>query len=268
MRLTAAFISPLTGHFTTSTMIEISNTVSFIYHEAFGRTMTHPATEPSSFPSPAERRRRNREEVRAAILETARAVMREQGVATLSLREVARRVQMQAPSLYAYFPSKMALYDALFLLAVQRHAEDQARVVAGVDDFWDRLRTQFEAYMRFAQENPELYQLAFERPVPGFVPSAESLEEALRVPAAFEQFLAESVASGQIVLDMPVVQARDLLFGMIHGLTAQHMANEPELLIGCGRFGSQIPAAVALFRAKWDPGDTNPDAQGKEGTDR
>ena len=103
--------------------------------------------------------------------------------------------------------------------------------------------------MQFAQENPELYQLAFERPVPGFVPSAESLEEAFRAPAGFEQMLADAVAAGEVVLDMPVAQARDLLIGMIHGLTAHHMANEPELPVGSGRFGSQIPAAVALFRA-------------------
>jgi AcrR family transcriptional regulator len=203
--------------------------------------------------SPAERRQRNREEVRQAILATARAVMREHGVAALSLREVARRVQMQAPSLYAYFPSKMALYDALFLMAVRLRAEYRDRADEGLTDFWDRLQVRFETYMRFAQENPELYQLAFERPVPGFVPSAESLEEAFRAPAGFEQFLTEAVASGQIVLDMPVAQARDLLIGMIHGLTAQHMANEPELPIGSGRFGSQIPAAIALLRATWDP---------------
>jgi len=212
-----------------------------------------PGAPSSSLPSPAERRQRNREEVRSAILEAARAVMREQGVAALSLREVARRVHMQAPSLYAYFPSKMALYDALFLMAVRLRAEYRDRDDAGRVGFWDRLEGRFESYMRFAQENPELYQLAFERPVPGFTPSVESLEEAFRAPAGFEQFLAEAVAGGQIVLDMPVAQARDLLIGMIHGLTAHHMANEPELPIGSGRFGSQIPAAIALFRAKWDP---------------
>lgn len=211
-----------------------------------------------SLPSPAERRRRNREEVRQAILEAARQVMREQGVAALSLREVARRVQMQAPSLYAYFPSKMALYDALFLMAVRLRAADRDREDEGLDDFWARLHTRFASYMRFAQENPELYQLAYERPVPGFVPSLASLEEAFQAPAQFEQFLADAAAAGEIVLDMPVVQARDLLIGMIHGLTALHMANEPELPIGSGRFGSQIPAAVALFRARWDPHHTNP----------
>lgn len=211
------------------------------------------ATKQAQLGTPAERRQRNREEVQQAILDAARDVMREQGVAALSLREVARRVHMQAPSLYAYFPSKMALYDALFLMAVRLRAESRDRDDEGITDFWDRLQVRFEGYMRFAQENPDLYQLAYERPVPGFVPSAESLEESFRAPAGFERFLADAVASGQIVLDMPVAQARDLLIGMIHGLTAQHMANEPDLPIGSGRFGSQIPAAIALFRAKWDP---------------
>jgi AcrR family transcriptional regulator len=219
-----------------------------------GRKSTMRATDQlSPLPSPAERRQRNHEEVRRAILQAARDVMREHGVAALSLREVARRVHMQAPSLYAYFPSKMALYDALFVMAVRLHAESHAHANEGLVDFWDRLRVHFETYMRFAQENPDLYQLAFERPVPGFVPSAESLEEAVRAPAEFEQFLADAVTAGQIVPDMPVAQACDLLFGMIHGLTAQHMANEPDLPIGSGRFGSQIPASLALFRAKWDP---------------
>jgi AcrR family transcriptional regulator len=191
--------------------------------------------------------------VRSAILEASRAVMREQGVAALSLREVARRVHMQAPSLYAYFPSKMALYDALFLTAVRLRAEYRDRDDAGREGFWDRLEGRFESYFRFAQENPELYQLAYERPVPGFTPSKESLEEAFRAPAGLEQILGDAIAAGEVVLDMPVAQARDLLIGMIHGLTAHHMANEPELPIGSGRFGSLIPAAIALFHGKWDP---------------
>jgi AcrR family transcriptional regulator len=219
-----------------------------------------PGAESSPFPSPAERRQRNREEVRHAILEASRNVMREQGVAALSLREVARRLNMQAPSLYAYFPSKMALYDALFLMAVRLRAEYHARADEGLVDFWDWLQAQFEAYLRFAQENPDLFQLAYERPVPGFVPSAESLEESFRAPTGFAQCLAEAVATGEIVLDMPVASARDLLIGMIHGLTAQHMANEPDLPIGSGRFGSQLPAAIALFRTAWDPRET--DARG------
>jgi AcrR family transcriptional regulator len=218
-----------------------------------GEVAMRPTTETASLPSPAERRQRNRQEVRAAILEAARDVMREQGVAALSLREVARRVHLQAPSLYAYFPSKMAIYDALFLIGVRHFAAHMARGEEGRDDFWDWLHALFENYLRFAQENPELHQLVFERPIPGFVPTEESLEESFRLLTRPEQMLADGVASGQIVLDMPIPQARDLIFAMAHGLTSQHMANEPHLPVGSGRFGSLIPAAVALFRATWNP---------------
>jgi AcrR family transcriptional regulator len=200
--------------------------------------------------------------VRQAILEAARDVMHEQGVAALSLREVARRVNMQAPSLYAYFPSKLALYDALFLMGVRLRAAYREREAAGRKGFWDLLAGRFESYLRFAQENPELYQLAFERPVPGFTPSPESLAEAFQAPAGFEQLIRDGVAAGEVVLDMPVAQARDLLIGMIHGLTAHHLANEPELSVGAGRFGSQIPAAIALFRTNWDPRVAGPRGAG------
>ena len=69
--------------------------------------------------------------------------------------------------------------------------------------------------------------------------------------ARFELELVEAIAAGQISPGGPVSQARDLVIAMAHGLTAQHMANEPHLPIGAGRYGGLIPAAVALFAAAW-----------------
>jgi AcrR family transcriptional regulator len=203
--------------------------------------------------SPAERRRRNREEVRQAILDSARAVMREQGVAALSLREVARRVQLQAPSLYAYFPSKAALYDALFVLGVELYASYRAVTDNPRDDVWTRLHALMETYMRFAQENPELYQLAFERPVPGFVPSEESLRRSFSLLPRLEGILADGVNAGQLTLTIPIPQARDLVIAVTHGLTSQRMANEPDAPAGTGRYGALIAPALSLFRAAWTP---------------
>jgi AcrR family transcriptional regulator len=61
-----------------------------------------------------DRRARRRQETIAEILGIATEVMTEQGVNGLSLAEVARRLGVQPPSLYKYFPSLMAVYDALF----------------------------------------------------------------------------------------------------------------------------------------------------------
>ena len=63
--------------------------------------------------SPKQRRQRNREEMVTAILETARDIMRQDGVTALNLNEIARRLGMTTPAIYVYFPSKDALYDAL-----------------------------------------------------------------------------------------------------------------------------------------------------------
>ena len=48
------------------------------------------------------------------ILDAAWEVAREQGLAALTLREVADRVGIKAPSLYSHFASKHAIYDAMF----------------------------------------------------------------------------------------------------------------------------------------------------------
>jgi AcrR family transcriptional regulator len=215
------------------------------------------ATEPEAGErpvlSPEERRRRNHEEMRQAILAAARAVMREQGVAALSLREVARRVRLQAPSLYAYFPSKAALYDALFLEAIRRYRAHRDRATAGHPAFWDRLHAQFEAYLGFALQHPDLYRLAFERPVPGFVPSEATMAESWALLAGFEEAIAAAKAAGEIRPEVPVAEVRDLVIAMQHGLTSQHMANDPHLPLGSGRYGGLIPAAVAALRAAWAP---------------
>jgi AcrR family transcriptional regulator len=203
--------------------------------------------------SPKERRERNREEMRNAILEAARQVMREEGVAALNLQEVARRVGVRAPSLYEYFPGKMAIYDTLFRMGVRLYAERISRLNESFDSFWARSRAGLENYMMFAQEYPELYQLVFERPVPGFVPSEESMAESRQLLTMSDAIVEKGLEQGSIALGITAPQARDLFIAMMHGLTALHMANEPELPIGSGRFGSLIPAAVALFRAAWEP---------------
>ena len=70
-----------------------------------------------------ERRQRNHEEMRTGILEVARDIMREQGVAALNLNEIARRVGITPPALYTYFPSKMALYDELYRMGIRLFLE-------------------------------------------------------------------------------------------------------------------------------------------------
>ena len=199
--------------------------------------------------TPAQRRKRNRQEMTEAILQVSRDMMCEEGAAALNLNEVARRVGVKTPSLYSYFPNKMALYDALFRMGIELFAE-QTTIPEQLSG-WERFAYAVEAYMRFAVENPDLYQILFERPVPGFEPSEESMAASLAALNRGRRELAEFFAVTGIDPGMPVEQATDLVIAMSHGLTAQHMANEPHLPVGEGRYGTMIPQAVALFKAAW-----------------
>ncbi len=197
--------------------------------------------------SPAERRARNRQEMTDAILDAARANMREHGAAGLNLNEVAQMVGVRTSALYNYFPSKMALYDALFLEGTRVARTYLEPPMELSISFCKTLHVGLEAYMRFAQEQPDLYQLCFERPVPGFEPSEESMAESRAGLASFDRRISRAIADGEIRADLSNSQARDVITAMTHGLTAQHMANEPHLPVGSGRYGSLISIAASVL---------------------
>jgi AcrR family transcriptional regulator len=194
----------------------------------------------------SERQHRRREQTTQEILATARAIMRAEGVAALSMQELARRLDIKAPSLYNYFSGKHDIYDALFRMGFEQFdalMEEQLNSASG----WpETLDSSIRAYMSFALRNPELYQLCFERPVPGFVPSAASMEVSLRALRRGH----ESVAHWRpdIRSSLSDEQITDLIIAVAHGLTALHLANQPDLPLGEGRFGGLVSAAVSVLQ--------------------
>lgn len=188
---------------------------------------------------------RNREAATQSILKAARTIMREEGVAALSMQELARRMDMRAPSLYNYFSGKTEIYDILFRLGFTLYDGHIKELMKASTGLQDEMRINIEGYMSFALENPELYQLCFERPVPGFVPSQESLQLSFgilnRSYQRAEQFKKEldTKLTGQQIVDM--------IIAISHGLTAMHISNEPHLPIGQGRFGSLIPVVLSIL---------------------
>ena len=114
------------------------------------------------------RRQRNRERTIQTILDMAREIMREQGAAALTMHELARRLEMQPPSLYNYFSGLMDIYDALFRQGFILWDEFMKEYIQGAETWQEEILLSMEAYLTFAMQNPELFQLCFERPVPGF----------------------------------------------------------------------------------------------------
>ena len=190
-----------------------------------------------------------REAMLARILDTARMIMREEGVAALSMQELARRMNMRAPSLYNYFASKMEIYDALFQLGYRKFAAQINHYLNEEGDWQTQLSNLMKNYLDFALQNPELYQLCFERPVPGFVPSEESLQISFgnleRTYAYVKTWLPVLNTS------LNERQLTDLLIAINHGITALHLANQPNVPLEESRFASLTPTVVELIAQAW-----------------
>ena len=181
-----------------------------------------------------DRRAERRESTRAEILEAAWQLARTQGLAGLSLRDVARRIGMRPPSLYWYFDSKQAIYDAMF---AEGNRQLLARL-AGQDwpaDPRALLRLTARVFVEFSAEDVERYQLLSQRTIPDFEPSPGSYALAVEV---FEQMRARFAAAG---LSDPA--QFDLWTAVVAGLAAQQTANDP----GGDRWLRLIDEAVDMY---------------------
>ena len=165
-----------------------------------------------------DRRAERREATRAEILEAAWQLMREHGVAGLSLRDVGQKVGMRAQSLYSYFDSKDALYDALFGEGCRQCLERIQRVERTGDARAD-FRAGSRAYVDFCLEDHARYQLLFQRTIPGFEPSPESYAPSVEGLEMTRQALVG--AGGTDPRDL------DLYTGVVTGLVDQQISNDP-----------------------------------------
>lgn len=143
---------------------------------------------------------------------------------------------MRAPSLYSYFPSKHAIYDAMFADAARAFlASQSAYPMSG--DALTGLTESLRGFVEFCTEDPTRYQLLFQRTIPGFEPSADSYALAVEALTAARDRLA---AAG--ITDP---QALDLATAVATGLADQQIANDP----GGDRWLRLVDEAAEMFYA-------------------
>jgi AcrR family transcriptional regulator len=98
---------------------------------------------------------RAREIVAAAV-----ELLEQHGPDGLSMRRLAERLGIQAPSIYKHLPDKEALEAAIISLAFEQQADAFDAAVRDADDPLGSLAI---VYRRFANDHPHLYRLMTER---------------------------------------------------------------------------------------------------------
>ncbi len=173
------------------------------------------------------------------ILDAAWALMAREGVAEVSVREVARDVGLRQQSLTHYFPTKHALLDALFADGFA----DLRRVFDGLPDNDDEVEAVVElavSVVEYCQANPARYHLMFQRTIPGFQPSEESHRVALTVLGGLTERLTATGVDD--VRDVALVRA------LISGIAAEQSANDPGGRLFADQTARGIRTLVAAAR--------------------
>ena len=200
---------------------------------------------------PLDRRQRRRQETIEQVLDVAVDVMAEQGVAGLTLGEVARRMGIRPPSLYGYFDGKHALYDALFERGgrlLLEHMRAAAARMTWKDPLVD-YREGMDVFVRWAVEHPAYSALMFWRPVPGFVPSERAYRPAIALDEEGRAQVVRLRDAGILPRDVDVDRAYRASVALVSGVISQQLSNAPDEPFATGTWTSVLPDLIDMWLA-------------------
>lgn len=133
--------------------------------------------------APRTARARARAEITAEILAAAHHQLTSVGPAELSLRAIARELEMSSSAIYRYFASRDALLTALIVEAYDAIGIAAETAEAAVDrgDIEGRFLATVRAVRHWALGHRHQYSLIYGSPVPGYVAPTDTIDPAGRV---------------------------------------------------------------------------------------
>ncbi|HEV6954195.1 MAG TPA: TetR/AcrR family transcriptional regulator [Promicromonospora sp.] len=140
-----------------------------------------------------------RETITREILDAARARLAVDGAAGLSLRAVARDVEMVSSAVYRYFPSRDALLTALLVEAYDElgaAVESAEGAVADRADTAARWSAAFRAAREWSVAHPAEFSLLYGTPVPGYAAPRTTVGPATRVITVLVRIAGDAFAAG------------------------------------------------------------------------
>ena len=157
------------------------------------------------------------DDLREQLLDSAAHLLATEGPAGLSTRRIAAQVGVSTTAIYRLWGSKPELVRALFVEGFRRLGAHLAEVEPTDDPIAD-VRALGLAYHANGIENPELYEVMFSCPVPGFEPSAADAAFALGTLEVLIDAVARCVDAG--LLPGPADAVARRLWAVNHGVTS------------------------------------------------
>jgi AcrR family transcriptional regulator len=163
--------------------------------------------------------------LRQALIDGAKEILAERGHEQFSLKEVARRAGVSTSAPYRHFDTRDDLLNAVAAEGYAKLHQSLEQTAATTADVGERLLRLGGAYVRFAQEHPDLFVTMFR---PGAAAGHDSFDVLLRTVAEAQR--------AELILSDPSAElmARSI-WATLHGLAALSLRGPYE------RFGMDEP---------------------------
>jgi AcrR family transcriptional regulator len=151
-------------------------------------------------PSTTGLRARVRAELMQEIKNEARRQLAEEGASSLSLRAIARQLDMVSSGIYRYYKSRDQLLTALIVDAYEALAAavETADGRCKRSDFVGRWGVSCHAVRDWALAHPHEYTLIYGSPVPGYHAPEETTPPASRVTLTLVSIIHDAAAAGKL----------------------------------------------------------------------
>jgi len=174
----------------------------------------------------AERKQRQKEEVRTSILNVAGDIVTREGWQALSIRKIADAIEYSVPVIYTYFENKEAILLELTRQGFRMLNGELQKAKRRSEDPEKQIEAIAHAYWEFAFENKAHYQVMYGLGMPSCetvnkIPELAEFTENLLDPI---RVLAESSSNRKADLFLKV----HTFWSMLHGLISINMINHNE----------------------------------------
>ncbi|RFZ86071.1 TetR/AcrR family transcriptional regulator [Mucilaginibacter terrenus] len=174
----------------------------------------------------ADRKAKEKEELKTLILDSARKLFVERGIEQTTIRSIAKNIDYSIGTVYVYFRDKNAILNELHSIGFAQLGS-QFQVLAHVESPMERLIAMGRLYIKFAMENPDMYELMFTLKAPMEVLSQaknEEWDEGLSAFTVLKTTVEQCIHQGHFTGH----QAEPLTFmiwSLVHGMCSLHISD-------------------------------------------
>ena len=172
----------------------------------------------------AERKEREREEVKDLILNAAREIFLSEGYENTSIRKIATKIEYSPGIIYHHFKDKNDLLLALHDKAFECKIQALFLSVQHIANPLERLHATGRSYLQYGIDNPQDYELMFilSCTMEALAVKEEFWKDGALAINMLKENIKACMEAGYIKTDLNVDELSLMLWSQVHGLVSLH----------------------------------------------